>query len=122
MKEFDIKEKTYSFSKDLLVASSRLDKNLNNSIIVKQIIRCGTSIGANVHESKGGVSKKDFSHYFSHYFSIALKSANETTYWLNLLRDTNPSFAHEADDLLSELDEISKILASIVIKCRKEQT
>lgn len=118
MKEFDIKERTYSFSKDLLQATSLLEKNLNNSVMVKQIIRCGTSIGANVHESKGGVSKKDF----AHYFSIALKSANETTYWLNLLKDTNPSFLEEANTLLSELSEITRILASIVIKCRKEQT
>lgn len=118
MKEFDIKVRTYNFSKDLLLTTNRLDKNLNNSILVKQLIRCGTSIGANVHESKGGVSKKDF----SNYFSIALKSANETTYWLNLLKDTNPSFANEADTLLSEVNEISKILASIVIKCRKEKT
>jgi len=115
-KEFDIKKRTYNFSRDLLGSTKLLDSNLNNSVIIKQMIRSGTSIGANVHESKGGTSKKDF----SHYFSIALKSANETMYWFGLLRDTNPNYSDKAGELMSELDEIIRILASIVIKSRKE--
>jgi four helix bundle protein len=95
--------------------TNTLDKNLNNSVMIKQIVRSGTSIGANVHESKGGTSKKDF----SHYFSIALKSANETIYWLNLLKDTNSNSTVKAEELLTELEEISKVLAKIVINSRK---
>lgn len=115
MKEFDIKIRTVSFSKDLLKFVAKLRTSTVNQILIKQIVRSGTSIGANVHESRGGTSRKDF----SHYFSIALKSANETDYWLDLLLDTNSNLEDEIRILKNELSEIIKVLARIVINSRK---
>jgi four helix bundle protein len=115
MKEFDIKKRTYNFSKDLLTLTRVLDKNVENQVLSKQVIRSGTSIGANVAESKGGVSKKDF----AHYFSIALKSANETDYWLRLLIANNRKHEVQIGKLIEELGEITKVIAKIVINSRR---
>jgi four helix bundle protein len=73
-------------------------------IIYKQIIRSATSIGANINEAKGSISKKDFTLFFSHAF----KSALETEYWLLLLEKTSGS---KVDFLLSNCRELIKLLA-----------
>lgn len=116
MKEFDIKKRAFNFSLDLLRFMEKLDHSTEGLIFSKQLIRSGTSIGANVAESKGGLSKKDF----SHYFSIALKSANETDYWLKLLSARSPRLSLDIKILLAELEEIIKVLAKIVINSRKD--
>lgn len=115
-KEFDIKKRTYNFAKEIIEFTKPIKKTTENLVLVKQIIRSGTSIGANVYESKGGHSVKDF----SNYFSIALKSTNETIYWLNLIKDTNKEVALRAEKLIAEADEIARVLASIVIKSRNK--
>lgn len=76
--------------------------------------RSGTSIGANVVEGKAGSSKKDW----KKYFDIALKSANETKYWLCLIRDTMDVSKPKVNELIKEADEISKIIASIIINAK----
>jgi len=78
-----------------------------------QLLRSATSIGANVVEGKAGSSKKDF----RNFYTIALKSANETNYWLCLIRDTNIVNVDKDKivELITEADELSKIIASIVI-------
>jgi four helix bundle protein len=116
MKEFDIKQRTLSFSKELLHFVRRMDKTLESQILAKQIIRSGTSIGANVHESRGGISKKDF----AHFFSIALKSANETDYWLDLIETMNPKLSSDVGVLRAELNEIIRVIAAIIIKTKKD--
>jgi len=79
--------------------------------IIDQLIRSATSIGANVVEAKSSSSKRDY----IHFFEIALKSANETKYWLILIKESMPEFKAEAESLLKEADEISKIIASSVL-------
>ena len=76
-----------------------------------QLIRSATSIGANVVEGRAGSSKKDW----KKFFIIALKSANETKYWLCLIRDTIEIDAAKVGLLLKEVEEISNIIASIII-------
>jgi len=78
-----------------------------------QLLRSATSIGANVVEGKAGSSKKDF----KNFYTIALKSVNETKYWLCLVRDTNIVNVEKDKivELIAEADELSKIIASIVI-------
>jgi len=115
-KEFDIKKRTLSFSKELLAFVAKLPKNDENNILKKQIIRSGTSIGANVYESNGGHSKKDF----SNYINIALKSANETLYWFELIESVNKNLSAEIDILSKETAELTKILATIAINSRKD--
>ena len=83
--------------------------------IFDQLVRSATSIGANVVEGSAGSSKKDW----QKFLIIALKSANETKYWLCLVRDTIECEKNKVNDLLKEADELSKILASIIIKSGK---
>ena len=86
-------------------------KNLSFSL-VDQLLRSSTSIGANVVEAKASSSKRDY----LKYFQIALKSANETLYWLILFRETDKNnLKQEIINLYKEAEEISKILASSVL-------
>lgn len=80
-----------------------------------QLIRSATSIGANLVEGRSGSSKKDWKN-FSH---IALKSANETKYWLCLIRDTIETDQVKINDLIKEADEISNIVAAIIMNADK---
>ncbi len=84
--------------------------------IFDQLLRSGTSVGANIVEAKSGSSTKDF----KKFYIIALKSANETKYWLCLVRDTVLiDNKEQINKLLKEADEISKIIASIIISLPK---
>ena len=79
--------------------------------IIDQLIRSATSIGANVVEAKSSSSRKDY----LRFFEIALKSANETKYWLILIRESMPEFKAETKQLLKEADEISKVIGASVL-------
>ena len=81
------------------------------SSLLDQLVRSATSIGANVVEGRAGSSRKDW----KNFFVIALKSANETKYWLCLIRDTMSVSKPKSAEMIKEADEISKILASIII-------
>lgn len=80
-------------------------------IISDQLIRCITSIGANIVEAKSSSSKKEF----LNYFQIALKSANEAKYWLAMLKELIPEEKGRIDNFLKELNEISKIIGTSVL-------
>ena len=110
-KVFNIQHRCYYFSRDVIefVCKSRYPKVCHS--LFHQLVRCATSIGANVVEAKAGSSKKDW----KHYHLIALKSANETKYWLCLIRDILKSEKVIIDRLLKEAIEISKIMASMAM-------
>lgn len=119
MKENIIIDKSYSFAVHALKSVKPLEKSIENYVLVKQLIRSATSIGANVEEAQGGQTRKDF--YYK--LTISFKEAKETKYWLRLIKDTqvkNPSQMREFDELLKESDEICKILFSI-LKTNKEK-
>jgi len=104
-----IKEKTYQFALDVIgLYKAMLEQN--EYIISKQIVRSGTSIGANVEEAIAAQSRKDF----ISKMSIASKEARETNYWLRLLRDSNLCNDLDLFVLLMNSEEIIKILTSIV--------
>ncbi|MFH1129579.1 MAG: four helix bundle protein [Patescibacteria group bacterium] len=90
---------------DTLSKTDTLCKTADN-----QLMRCGTSIGANYVEAIAGSSKKEFVNFLSY----ALKSANESKFWLALLRDANKGDKNEINELLKELIELANILASSV--------
>jgi four helix bundle protein len=117
-KPFDIKERSYNFSKEIIqfVGQSQFERIYNS--LFDQVLRSGTSIGANVEEGKAGSSRRDF----RKFYLIALKSANETKYWLNLIRDTNLSkvSVQKQEELITESEALSKIIASIVINLDKK--
>jgi four helix bundle protein len=79
-------------------------------VLCKQLLRSGTSIGANVEEAIGGQSTKDF---FAK-LSIAYKEARETHYWIRLLTDTDYFTSHQSESLIRDADELLKILGSIL--------
>ena len=107
-----LKSRSYRFSLQIVrfISDFRNDRILR--IIGDQLLRSGTSIGANITEAIAASSRKDF----TNYFQIALKSANETRYWLSLLKDSQLcKQRQEIDSLLNEVSEIAKMIASSVI-------
>ncbi len=88
----------------------------NEFILSKQVVRSGTSIGANVEEATAGQSRKDF----ISKMAISSKEARETNYWLRLLRDSQLCKDIDYKNLINESEEIIKILTSIVKTSQKE--
>ncbi len=112
MKNNPLAAKSYKFALNII----KLYKNLNANeyILSKQLVRSGTSIGANVAEANGAISKADF----SSKISVAYKESLETKYWLNLLKDTDYLEESTADALIEDADELSKIMFSILKSTR----
>ncbi len=92
-----------------------LRENKRELTLSRQILRLGTSIGTNIEEAVGGQSKKDF----ISKLSIAYKESRETNYWLRILYDTNFITKKEFLSIISDLDEIQKILISIIKTSKK---
>lgn len=112
-KEFSekLKRRIYGFVLDLVTFTDGLSRQDNLCrIATDQLLRCGTSIGANYIEAVAGSSRKDFTNFLSH----SLKSSNETKFWLALLRDTKRSRKEESEKHLTEVTELSNILASSI--------
>ena len=105
-----IKEKSFAFSKDIVFLYQILIKEKHEYILSKQLLRAGTSVGANIAEGVAGQSRKDF----IHCLNIAYKEARETFFWLSLVKETNYLNPEEADPVLSRCDEIIRILCSIL--------
>jgi four helix bundle protein len=113
---FDIKHRCYQFSKEIVQFISAAKYERIYFSIFDQLLRSATSVGANIVEAKAGASVKDF----KNFYTIALKSSNETKYWLCLIRDTILKDEKEAvSKLITEADELSKIIASIIINVQK---
>lgn len=113
-KPFEIKKRCYQFSLEVIKFIRAVKYERIYFSIFKQLLRSGTSIGANIVEAAAGSSKKDV----VNFYHIALKSANETKYWLCLVRDTQPCEATEIKKLLDEAGELAKIIASSIIKMK----
>ncbi|KAF0152825.1 MAG: hypothetical protein FD143_753 [Ignavibacteria bacterium] len=87
----------------------------NGKFGLKQLVRCGTSIGANVTESQEASSKKDF----INKLSIALKEARECEYWLKLLKETEVVNEKEFLSLINDCDELIRLLIVIIKRCKQ---
>ena len=103
-----IAERTFDFALEIIELYKKLIKQ-NEYILSKQVLRSGTSIGANVEEAIGGHSKKDF----IERMIIAHKEARETKYWLRLL-DRSHLIQFDAQSYLKKIDDISNILTAII--------
>lgn len=104
-----IRQKSYDFALKV-VEMSRTLVRANEFVISKQLLRAGTSVGANVEEAQAAQSRADF----VAKMSIASKEARESHYWLRLLRDSKTIQPDQATPLLNEVESIVKILTSIV--------
>ncbi len=105
-----ILNKTYNFALRIIKLNKFLNKEKREFTLSKQILRSGTSVGANAEEASGSISKKEF----RAKFFISYKEARETHYWLRLLRDSDYIDKKLAESLLSDIEEILKILGAIL--------
>ena len=112
-----IERRSYQFALRIVKAYNFLTRQQNEFVLSKQMLRSGTSIGAMMREAKFAQSRADF----INKVSIALKEANETLYWIELLHDSEYIDDKTFDSIHNEADEITSILASIV-KTTKENT
>jgi len=104
-----VRQKSYDFALNVIGVCQRLKEN-HQFEIAQQLLRSGTSIGANGEEALAGQSRKDF---FAK-MSIASKEARESKYWLRLLKDSRISDTKDVQELLEQSDVLIKILTSIV--------
>lgn len=115
MGERDIEKRTYEFALRIIRLCRAMDEDRVGRILVSQVLRSGTSIGANVREAQGGQSKKDF----IAKISIARKEAMETSYWLCLIRDSGLQPAERMAEIIDECDQIAKIISSIILSAKR---
>ena len=111
-------DKTLEFSVRIVRSYQYLTKEKHEEIMAKQLLRSGTSIGANAHEAVYGTSKQDF----IAKLHIALKEASETEYWLILLTRTEYLTTIQSESLMSDCLEIKKILIATLNKTKKAET
>ncbi|MCC5619364.1 four helix bundle protein [Nostoc sp. CHAB 5836] len=112
----DITDRTFNFAVRIVNLCKVLDEKPGvGRVLYKQLIRSGTSIGANVEESQSAQSKADF----VHKLEIALKEARETRYWLRIMISTQIIEPSKLSSLLTESEELIKIIASIIVKTKQ---
>ncbi|OGN54470.1 MAG: hypothetical protein A2Y28_05540 [Chlamydiae bacterium GWC2_50_10] len=107
----NIKDRSYKFALLAIKFISKLPNKRLYWVIGDQLLRSATSIGANIIEAKGASSKKDFINFYSH----SLKSANETIYWLSLLKDAQTLKTDYFEILIKEAKELAKMIAASII-------
>ncbi|OGZ34660.1 MAG: hypothetical protein A2V60_03535 [Candidatus Portnoybacteria bacterium RIFCSPHIGHO2_01_FULL_39_19] len=112
----ELKYRCYYFSIEIIKFLGVLPEKRIYWVISDQILRSATSIGANIVEAKASSSKRDF----VKFYEIALKSANETKYWLGLLRDSTQADKDKINSLLKEVEEISKMLGSSLLTLKNK--
>ena len=115
MAENIIKTKSFNFALRIVKLYQFLCSEKNEFVLSKQLLRSGTSVGANIRESEHAQSKNDF----IHKLSIAQKEANESDYWLELLFQSEYLTDSQFQSLKIDIVEINKILASIIISTKQ---
>ncbi len=110
-----IAQKCYSFSLEIIFSYKKLVADKREYVLSKQLLRSGTSIGANVNEALSAESKRDF----IHKLAIALKEAKETSYWLNLLRDSDYIDNLLFHSLNNNCIEIIRMISSIILTTKE---
>lgn len=112
----DIAERTFAFAVEIVKFARRLTRV--NRPIANQVLRSGTSVGANVEEAQAAQSRKDF----VHKNQIALKEARETRYWLRLAIATDLVPPEIGRPLLTESCELCNILGAIVVRAKQSMS
>ena len=112
-----IVEKSFEFAVEIVKMATSLKNNKLYYEIASQLLKSGTSIGANIAEAQYSQSNKDF----ASKMHIALKEANETQYWLRLLKATEAVEENKAKLLLNDVEEIKRILTAILKTIHQKQ-
>lgn len=105
-----LRDKSKVFAKEVVFLCRRLKKNNVEGALINQLLRCGTSVGANVHEAQYAQGTKDF----ISKFEIALKECNESEYWLELLFEVNSLSKQDFDRFQKDCIELRRMLVSTV--------
>ena len=111
----DIHERIYTYIIQVLRIVKRVKRSFENDVIIGQLLRSITSVGANDQEANGSFTKADF----IHCYTIARKEMRESLFWIRLLGDTNDALIKEIHALIPEGNEISKIITAIILNTKK---
>lgn len=118
-KVFDIRERAFEFAVRVVKLCKYLERNSGVSrSVISQLLRAGTSVGANLEEARAGQSTADF----IHKNAVSLKEARETHYWLKLILATeslDEGSSHEMRELKDEVLELCKIIGKIIVTSKK---
>ena len=110
----DIEERTLAFAVRMVKLVNALPRTVAGNVIARQVMRSGTSVGANVQEAQGSQPKKDF----IRWMNIARGEAHEVLYWLRLIGEAELLPEERLEDLTAEADELVRILTAIVKRSR----
>ena len=111
-----LRTKSKEFAKDIVFLCRKMKQNGTESALINQLLRCGTSVGANIHEAQYAQGTKDF----ISKFEIALKECNESEYWLELLYETNSVTEAEFKAFQSMCIELRRMLVSSVTTLKQK--
>ena len=111
-----LRTKSKEFAKNIVFLCRKMKQNGVESALISQLLRCGTSVGANVHEAQYAQGTKDF----ISKLEIALKECNESEYWLELLYETNSISKKEFDTFQKECVELRRMLVSSVTTLKQK--
>ncbi len=111
-----LREKSYRFALEIIGIYRQLSGKEEDRILSRQLLRSGTSVGANVEEAIGGISKKDF----LCKLTIAYKEAREANYWLRIIRDTGSLDKARADALVESSHELIRIMAKTQLTMKRK--
>src|SRR3990170_506461 len=112
----DLKDRCYKFSLQIISTVSDLPNKRTAWIIADQLIRSATSIGANLVEARASSSRREY----KKFYEIALKSANESVYWLSLLKDSGLAQTYVINPLIGEAIELANMLGAGVLKLKSK--
>ncbi len=113
-KIYDLEERTAKFGEDIIEFTKKIPKNTITVLLIEQLIRSGTSVGANYCEADCAESRKDF----EHKLGICKKEAKESKHWLRMIAKATEELKDEARELWQEANELQLIFISIVKKSR----
>lgn len=117
-KIYDLEERTGKFGEAILDLANKVPDGITNRILKSQLVRSGTSVGANYMEADAASSKRDF----IHKMAISKKEARETQHWLRMVKKQNPSLERELVVLLKEVQELVFIFSTIINSCRSPKS
>ena len=117
MKDSELRTRAKALALHIIAVCDEIDTKKGRGVLVNQIIRSATSIGANIHEANYASSKADF----INKFQIALKECYETDYWLGLFKDTNMITIREYDEMFAQCSKIRKLLIASITTAKSNQ-
>jgi len=117
MKENILIDLSKQFAVDIVNLCIEIKEHRKSNVLLNQLLRSGTSVGANIHEANYASSKADF----INKFQIALKECYETDYWLGLFKDTNMITSREYDNLFEQCCKIRKLLIASITTAKKNK-